>query len=266
MNINYKKLILSTIAITLSALIVVSVVFFSLSYFVFTKWFADVCYNSGSDKLAGTLYYRVYEKNDDIFYCYKGLNLKIKVGDDKNIVKYYKEFASDNEYAEFMAYLNDTNNNLNGTIIEKSMLLNEDNYLKKAFVSALINTDRDIEAFEYAIEYFSDYKSFDFYNQGAYVLSQFINSSEKFNIIYDKYSIKLIDAMQDYFENSYQLFMDNKDVQGELDKAYLLSLGNRIKQVGEDLKVIYTGLEITDYTTINYEKLNEVNTLLKGVL
>ena len=49
-------------------------------------------YNSGSNRLAGTLYYKVYEKNDDIFYCYKGLNLKIKVGDDKKIVKYYKEY------------------------------------------------------------------------------------------------------------------------------------------------------------------------------
>lgn len=265
MEINYKKTIFSTIALTLAVLLTISIIMLSLMYFVFTKSFADFCYSLGSKNMASNLYYKAYEKNDGIYYCYKALNIKISLNNDKDIVKFYKEFASDNEYAEFIKYLNEKNEQVSAGIVEKSVLLNEDNYLKRNFIASLIDTNRGDEAFDYAVEYFSDYASFDFYNQGVYVLNYFISESDKFNIVYDDYTIYLIDAIQWYFDNSCNIFDENKDCTSNLDKAYLLSLGNRIIQVGEDLNKLY-GSDNLGFVEQNNQKMLLINNALKGVL
>lgn len=265
MEINYKKTILSTIGLTLSVLLAISLIFVSLMYFVFTKSFADFCYSLGNKNMASNLYYKVYEKNDDIYYCYKALNIKIVLGKDKDVVKYYKEFASDNEYVDFMEYLNENNENANVGILEKSVLLNEDNYLKRNFISSLIKTGRYSEGFDYALEYFSDYASFDFYNQGVYAFNYFILDGKKFNVVYDEYSVYLIDAVQSYFDNSCLIFEENKYCDRASDKAYLISLGNRIIQVGEDLNKLYEDNNLA-LIEKNNQNMRNVNDVIKGVL
>lgn len=265
MEINYKKTILSTIALTLTVLVVISLIVFCLMYFVFTKSFADFCYSLGSKNFASNLYYKVYEKNDDIYYCYRALNIKIVLDKVNDVVKYYKEFESDNEYSDFMDYLNKKNEQVSASLIEKSVLLNEDNYLKRNFIKALIDTNRVSEAFDYSIEYFSEYDNFDFFNQGAYTLNYFVSSSEKFDVIYDKYDVKLVAAMQNYFDNSYLIFDEKKDCTLDLEKSYLIALGNRLIQVGEDLNKLYNELG-GDSVSKNNEVMTSINDTLKGVI
>ena len=125
---NYRKTVWTTIFYTLLILIVVFALFVMLMFFVFTKNLADFMYSVGFDNMASCLYYRVYEKTDNVMYCYKALNIKISIEDHNCVVKYYDAFVIDEEYSEFMELLKENNENLNVGILEKSTLLNDRNY------------------------------------------------------------------------------------------------------------------------------------------
>ena len=90
--------------------------------------------------------------------------------------------------------------------------------------------------------------------------------SEKFEIVYDEYSVSLIEAMQNYFDNAYVIFEDNKDCTLDLDKAYLIALGNRLTMVGEDLESLYNDLNNLTYVESNQTILTNINDTLKGLL
>ena len=266
-NNSFGKVILKTVAITLSILIGVTLFLYSMMYFAFTKNLADFFNYLGCENYAGDLYYKAYEKNDEIFYCYKALNIKIKYNEDKKVVKFYKEFASDNQYQDFMLYLNESNDNLDLDPLEKSIVVGEDNYLKRSFVEALISTNRLEEAFEYSLKSFKDYENFTMMSPGVYTFDYFIDKNINFSLKYEDYDCSLVDAIRCYFDNIYGDFalldVDNID---NLSKAYAINVGNRLILVGENLKAIYSSQDISDYIYEIEEKQNKINDIIKGFL
>lgn len=266
-NNSFSKVILKTIAITLSILIGVTLFLYSMMYFAFTKNLGDFFNYLGCENYAGDLYYKAYEKDDEIFYCYKALNIKIKYSEDKKVVKFYKEFVSDNQYQDFMLYLNESNDNLNLDPLEKSFVIGEDNYLKRNFVKALINTGRLEEAFEYSLKSFKDYENFTIMSLGVYTFDYFIDKNINFTLKYEDYGCTLVDAINSYFDNIYNdltlLDLDNID---DLSKAYAINIGNRLILVGENLKEIYSSQDISEYNSEIEEKQNEINSIIKGLI
>lgn len=269
MSVNYKKIILSTILFTICTLLVASALICMFMYFVFTKDLADFFYSMGSENIAANLYHRVYEKTDDIYFCYKSLNIEIKLEDNKNIIKYYQEFKNDDEYENFMNNLKKNNERIFVGVLEKSTLLNEVDYLENKYISALKNTNNYDQAFNLAIDNFAGYETFDFENQGVYALYQFVSSNgtdlTKFNEKYDAYNITLIEAMQDYFNDSTELF-NSKTASTDLEKSYLLALGNRIITVGQNINTIYQANNNTDLINSNLVIMININDVIKGLV
>jgi len=266
---NYKKIVLKTVLFTLLALIISLGIVVMLMFFVFTKDFANMMNDLGFEKTASNLYYRVYEKTDDIYYCYKSLNIRIVLDDSEKIVEMYEDFVSDKNYDKFMLENKSNIEKLDIGCLDKSALLNDENYLTKCYVRALLNCENDEKAWDLSINEFANYKDFSFKDQGVYTLSLWIEREDwgKFSNVYEGFDDQLIVEMQEYFGNAYDLFVENQNCSNGLDKAYLIALGNRIIAIGQDVNSVYNGLNInSDMLSDNLNKMIVVNDVIKGLI
>jgi len=268
-NINYKKIILTTGGFTLLALLVSCLIMFLLLFFVFTKDLADFCYYLGDYTMAGNLYSRVYDKNGEINYCYMALTIDIKTDDYDGVIKNYEMFIADDEYKSFMEKISYSNQIVQGGVLERSALTNEYNYLEDKYTLALIKTKNSTKAFERAVEMFSRYENFTFTFQGYYSLNRFINADNiaKFDDNYVGYDGILVDAMQDYFNDALIIFEQNKSVTEIDKKAFLVSLGNRLILVGQSVNTVYNQLDYnTSLIATNVASMTMINDTIKGLI
>ena len=268
MQQDYKKIVVNSILYTLLVMIVLFAVFVMLMFFVFTRHLADFMYDVGFDSMASRLYYSVYEKNNEIVYCYKALNIKISLQDHDKVIEYYEAFINDDEYEEFIFASKENAENLNVSILEKSTLLNEENYLTNSYVKALLANNEYDKALNIATtEFFRSEVLLK--NQGVYALSHFV---DKYNVnvfseIYLNCEDDLINEMQNYFIELNDLFDESKSLSSELDKSYIFALGNRIIMVGQDVNKIYGYMNINaDTISSNNNLMQEVNNFMKGLL
>jgi len=272
MNINYKKVLLTTALFTISTLIVVGAIILSLMYFVFTKEFANFCYSLGWDTFSSNLYLKDYEKNGDILSCYKSLNLKIKINDDKQTIEIYEMFVNDEEYDTFMSSIENSNELLSVGIIEKSTILNEAEYLEGKYIEALYDEGNFDKAFELSLNNFSELKNPTLKDQGVYSFNLFINENMseewlgKFNQTHDGFDLNLVDEMQIYFDDMKKLFEENKTVTKKLDKAYFLALCNRIMVVGDNINILNSLNSKSDLNVDNLSKMENVNNVVKELV
>lgn len=267
-KINYKRILLTTILFTVSAIFVVFLINISLLYFVFPYEFANFCYSMGFDNSSANLYYKDYLKTKNINTCYKALNLKIKCADYDMIVEIYEEFAGHEDYLKFMSKLEDINEMLDDNIFEQSVILNESNFLHKEYIKAMNELDKD-EAFEKAVEVFYLQVDKDLKNNGVYALDVFIKEGQpkdKFLLAYNSDSSLLFD-MQEYFNSLLEIFENNKQVNTNVEKAYLVALGNKLITVGNNINVIYSEKGINnDLENLNNSNMLNVNAVIKQIL
>ncbi len=262
---SYKKTILTTILWTLTALILSCAVVVFIMIFAFPKTLGNFFYSLGNNHLASAMYTREYEKSGDLLYCYKSLSIEISKGNNTKIVELYETFVDDDEYENFMSQLKTRNENLNIGILEKSAILNEDDYLQNRYIKALINQNETRKAYDKALKGFKDYKQFDLKNQGVYALNYFveIDGFNDFETTPAGFEGTLIGAMEDYFDSSVRLFEENRQTGDSLEKAYLISLGNRIVQVGTNINAISNDNSKIDKNNADMLKINEY---IKGLL
>ena len=264
---NYKKSIIKTIAWTMLSLFLALGVCIILMVFVFSGTFGDFMYDIGCDRWASSLYYRQYNKDNNIIYCYKALNIRISLGDSEQIIEYYDAFVNNDDYVEFLTASRENVEKLNIGVLEKSSMLHEDNYLTNNYVKALIDVGKIDEAWDIALEEFVKVDNVQVENIGVYAFSNFIDDEcSCFVKIYDNLENPLIVEMQEYFDNAYALLGGSTPV-GSLDRAYLVALGNRIISVGQDINKIYSVLNASgENVTANVQKMINVNNIIKGLI
>lgn len=267
METSYKKSILKTILYTLITLIVASLLVGCLMFFVFTKTTANLMYNMGCDNIASNLYFKTYKNSGEIEYCYKSLNLKIKLNNSEDIIEYYEILIEDDAYSEFIESIVDRNEKLSIGVLEKSSMLNEENFLVNKYVRALIDNKMNDKAWDVAIDHFSTNNTWSFNDQGVYALSHFVSNADGFDDYEEKLGGIVLDEMQACFDKVYQLFNDSKNVSSNIEKSYLMSLGNRIINIGKDINNLYGNND--SYASIklsNSEAMSCVNEVIKGLI
>lgn len=264
-----KKSIIKTIWLTLISMMLLTIIAGVVLVFVFTKQCASFMYDIGCNNIASILYYKSYEDNGDIIDCYKALNIKIVLGDDDKIIEYYEDLVANENFEEFMSLNLDNAEKLDVSVLEKSTILNDRNYLVNAYVRALIANEEFNKAKEVSINEFALYNSFTFKEQGVYTIGQFVDGSslEFFSTHNEVIDGTLIGEMQKYFDNIVLLFDANKNVSNIVDKSYLVALGNRVIDVGQDINAIYTGLNVEEEkVNLNASKMLMVNNVIKGII
>lgn len=267
MQENKTKVILLTILITMLTLIAICLGLFAILYFGMPKELADFTYSLGNERFASNLYYKAYKKSGDIDVCYKALNLKIKLSDGEGIVEIYEAYLQDDDYESYNQMMETYKKYLDCSVLEMSVILNEVDYLESRYIGALIKLGKHDVAFDRAIDNFEKYNDFDLQNQGAYNLNYFITNTADFNKVYENYTLTLIEAMQDYFDKSYTIFSNNTYTEDDLEKAYLVALGNRLILVGQNINTIYTANSSNSDKCQNNEAImQEVNNAIKGII
>lgn len=267
-KIKYKRILLTTVLFTVSVLIVVSLINFSLLYFVFPYEFANFCYSVGFDNVSANLYYKDYLKSKNINTCYKVLNLKIKCSDYDMIVEIYEEFSTHQDYEEFIFKINEINEMYDKNILDQSVILNEDVFLNKEYIKALNVLDAK-KAFEEGVRLFYDKSAMTLKNNGTYVLDVFIKPNENKSQFIEVYQgdNNLIIDMQSYYNSLVEIFNENKTVDTNTEKAYLVALGNKIITVGNNINAIYSELNINEnLENLNNESMFNVNHNIKQIL
>ncbi len=263
-----RKSIVKTIWLTILTMFLLTIIASTVFVFAFTRQCADFMYDIGCNNIASILYYKSYEKQGEIGDCYKALNIKISLGENDKIIKYYEDFVADDEYEDFMSAGLQNSEKLDISVLEKSAILNDRNYLVGNYIKALNSTEQVEKAKEVALAEFKLYDTFTFKAQGVYVLGQFVNNdSGFFNTQHAGFDKVLVAEMQEYFDNMVSMFDNFKNVESNVDRAYLVSLGNRLINVGQDINSIYTTLEIEDdLVSSNVSKMLIVNNVIKGII
>ena len=242
-----------------------TVILWFVMFWCFPKTLGNFCYSIGVENMSANLYYKDYSRSGDIVSVYKALNIEIKCKDYDKIVLYYEDFVSDDEYSEFMQSMKAHNEQLNIGILEKSTLLNEENFLSKQYVSALIALEKTNEAFDICLDKFKNYNEFSFKEQGEYLFGMFVDS-EDFNRMPAGYSKTIIDSIQEYFDNCVVIFANNEHLNSSVDKAYLMTLGNRIIEVGQNINKFYKSSNNHELINLNNQKMLDINEKIKGLL
>jgi hypothetical protein len=266
---DYKKSIIKTICVTILVMIILTIVTGTILVFVFTHQCANFMYYIGCNNIASVLYYKAYEDKGDIYDCYKALNIEISLGKNENIIKYYEDFVGDENYSGFMSSKLENCEKLDISVLEKSAILNDENYLVNAYVNALVACDQFDKAKEIALANFVGNNNFTFKNQGVYALGQIVDEKDWdfFNTTHTGYDRVLVVVMQDYLNRIINLFDSNKVVSSNVDKSYLVALGNRIVDVGQDINAIYSALDIKEEQIAeNMSKMLIVNNVIKGII
>lgn len=263
-----RKSIVKTIWGTVLTMILLTIIASVVFVFMFTRQCADFMYDIGCNNIAARLYYKSYEDKGEIGDCYKALNIIISLGENDKVIEYYEDFVADDEYESFMAAGLQNSEKLDISVLEKSAILNDRNYLVNCYVKALNATEQMDKAKEIALAEFVKFETFSFKEQGVYALGQYVSSdSEFFNTQHTGFDNVLVAEMQEYFDNMVNMFDNYKAVESNLDKAYLVALGNRLISVGQDINSIYTALD-TEEDTIsnNVSKMLIVNSVIKGII
>lgn len=263
-----RKSIVKTVWLTILTMILFTIIAGAVFVFVFTRQCADFMYDIGCNNIASRLYYKIYVANGEIMDCYKALNIKISLGENDKIIEYYEDFIADEEYEDFMSAGIQNSEELDVGVLEKSAVLNDRNYLVGNYVKALISTEKVDKAKEIALAEFKIYDTFTFKKQGVYVLGQFVSSdSEFFSIQHSGFDKILLEEMQEYFNNMVNMFDNFKNVESNTDRAYLVSLGNRLIKVGQDINCIYASLNTEEeVVSSNVSKMLMVNNIIKGII
>ncbi|MBQ7351684.1 MAG: hypothetical protein IJW59_02310 [Clostridia bacterium] len=265
----YKNAILKTMLITFASLIGALILVFLLMNFVFTATFANLMYDIGCDKFASNLYERAYKKDGDILLCYKAFNLKVKLGNSKETIELYDLLVQDEEYEDFVAQCNARNEKLDISVLEKSTMLNEENYLFNCYVKALKKENNNDKAFEYSIEKFLDTcDTVELKEFGIYSLGNFVDVDVAgFDKEYSNSSKTLLEEMQEYFEEMQLIFDENKVTDNVVVKAYVVAIGNRIIELGQDINAVYRALEMEEsLIEYNINVMKSINDSIKGLI
>ena len=264
-----RKSIIKSIWLTLLTMMILTIIAGVVFVFVFTKQSADFMYDIGCNNIASILYFKAYEDDGDIDNCYRALNVKISLGESDKVVEYYEKLIEDEKYDEFITSHIQNREKMHISVLEKSAILNDRNYLVNSYVKALNATEQYEKAKTIALGEFADKENFDFKNQGVYALGYFVDDKkwDLFSVKYEGYDNVLIVEMQSYFDALVETFDIYKAVESNTDRAYLVSLGNRLIDVGQDINTIYTATDSNnELISTNVSKMLIVNNVIKGII
>lgn len=263
-----SKSIFFTVLCTLSVLIVLLGGVILVMTFVFPGKFGDFLYGMGCNGWAQSLYIREYEKSDDIKYCYKAFSLSVSLDDNEKVVSCYELMIKDDQYAELLNTSRHNAEKLNVGILEKSSMLCEEDYLVNNYVNALVDIGRVEDGWNVAIEYFESCVCSDIYDCGVYALSWFVGVKDYGDFCVDNGNgDTVVGLMQEYFDSAYAVFDENINVENNVDKAYVVVLGNRIINVGKDINKINNSLGVnSDNVASNLAIMSTINDTIKEII
>lgn len=256
-SMNYKKLIFNWCLITICGLLIITILTFSALCLFSPLSMARFCSNLGFEKLETNFYLKDYNKNGNINSLYKVVINSYNLKNYEYVETYFEVLEKNERYDEFIDYVNNQNLKVEATNLNKSALLNEDNYLKNRYVLALINNGKMEKAYDYAFKNFENYANYTLTNGGTYLFYDLIKTNNEVvnqKAVETDLYVKLNDYMDlciANFNNGFENFIEE-------DSIYLLALNTRIKQVYNSIHTLSINLELEEDDSL-YSRVKGIN-------
>lgn len=246
-----KRFVLHWCMITLCTLCTLTIIIFSLLCLCSPKSIAQFSASLGMDRMETYFYTADYVRNDDINSLYKIVINNYNLGNYDKVEKYYESLEDHEKYVEFIDYIDEENSKVETNALNKSALINEDNYLKNRYVIALIKNEKYDKAFTYALEHFKGYENYTIDKLGTYLFYNLValdsdDIYSKFNSNYT-FDDTLYNKLLDYIDQCIVQFedvFDQEEFSAEYDSAKLLAMYTRIKHVYTDINAISDALSL----------------------
>lgn len=139
----------SALLTILGCVILMGSSFFALSLFM-PRFVADASYDLGFQGIALHYYEVTYNRTNDIDDLYNALIVSIFTQNDNKTVELYETLQAQEGYADLMAELDEETLASSQSVLQKSLLWKEDNYLKNNYVKALLNQSEVYKAIQFA--------------------------------------------------------------------------------------------------------------------
>lgn len=252
-------------------IILLGVCFLMLTVFL-PRVIADFSYDLGFKKFALHYYERTYELNKDDNDLFNALTVAIIVGNHEKVISFYEKFENCTNYEKIINEFDQNTKQSSLSVLAKSALLNEKNYLINSYVYSLIKTNNIEKAVQCAYDNF-DYDNINLSNLGTYAFSniltnELINNQIVSNLLNVSYNdTTFSQALFNYFEVLVGIFNSNYNLQTltENNISELIYLAKRINQVTNNLLVVSTKIEhnysldsLVEQTQMVNQKLSEL--------
>ncbi len=254
---NYKKLIINWSLITLCGLLILTILTFASLCLFSPISMARFCGNLGFEKLETDFYLKDYNKTGNINSLYKVVINSYNLKNYNYVETYYEVLEKNERYDEFIEYVNEQNLKVEATNLNKSALLNEDNYLKNRYVLALIKNGKMEKAYDYAFNNFENYDSYTLTNNGTYLFYDLIKLNNQ-TVNQRANETDLYVKLNDYINLCITNFNDGFENFIEEDSIYLLALNTRIKQVYNGIHTLSVNLNLEEDDAL-YSRVKGIN-------
>ena len=261
---NYKKLIINWCLITVCGLLILTILTFASLCIFSPISMARFCSNLGFEKLETDFYLKDYNKNGNINSLYKVVINSYNLKNYKYVETYYEVLEKNERYDEFIAYVNEQNLKVEATNLNKSALLNEDNYLKNRYVLALIKNGKVEKAYNYAFNNFENYANYTLTENGTYLFYDLIKLNNE-TVNQKATETDLYVKLNDYINLCITTFNNGFDNFIEEDIIYLLALNTRIKQVYNGIHTLSINLSLEEDDSL-YSRVKGINDIAVELL
>lgn len=262
-----RRFVLHWCVITLCTLLSVGIIVLSVLCLCSPGAMARFSGSMGMSKLETYFYSIDYSKTGNINSLYRVVLNSYSAKNYDDVVIYYELLENHERYDEFIGHINKNNMDSDNSNLNKSVLINEDNYLKNRYVLSLIETGEVNKAFNYAVKHFENYTNYTSVEQGTYLFYYLVDLDDadifaKFNQKYN-FQDTLYNEVLNYLDfaiaDFYEIFDQDEFIEN-VDGVYILALNNRINQVFGDIKTVSEalGLEVSDVLADKVARINQM--------
>lgn len=242
-----RSLIWRVIAVTTCCLALLTAIVVVFCAIFIPKKYGDFITALGF-KNAGLVSYEYhYSKTKDINDLYY-LNIKsILAGNNKYIKKSYEQLSRLDDYYDFVKYVE--NSHVNESVSKLAMVFvsNEDDYLKKKYITALYNLGED--AFSYAYQDFERTSVTNIETRYNFVLSAYISIATE-SELRDNITDRIANAIDEYKDKLVVMY-SRETATDDVTKYRLSVIVYRIMDVLSAMKILNEKLDVYDIDKIN---------------
>ena len=263
-----KKVALKVALITLLSMIAVGAVVYGAFTLFAPHILGSVCEGLGAGENALYFYEKEYNRNKTTTNLYTILNKSIINSDAERVVKYFEIFYADENYAENVEIINETNHSKTASVLQNVSLSNADNRLKTRYVSALCKLGQFEKAFNFAltdlVEHTPNGDNLNFVFAGLGSFIDATNGTKFDDLAYKKGDYTVSQLVHNYYND---LKISYEGIEKTAENKYLLAIYcDRLITICDFIDIVAKFTTNEDYNDSNLASVAQFRKTLRADL
>jgi|GEM_PF-5292606 hypothetical protein len=262
-ELKVNNIIVKTAVTTLVSLILFFILVVGSLTLFYPSSLAKASSSLGLEHISVYYYEKAYNKTQDINDLYNLLNKNISLKQNNKIIQNFETLYNNgsNKYYNFIEYINNYNLNTTNNLSLKMYLANEDARLKDRYVKALMQTDNQQKALDFAINDFlnEEFNNMQDYNKINYIVNTYLFSltnqnanDEAYDVFYsyqyeDNQNINFFYQAFSYYNNIKAIYTQNYQVEAtQQERLQLAVTANKLFEIANSLVLLDVKLQLAE--------------------